>query len=207
LAAGRELPVCLSGKRKVKPSRVVRLYGREGLLRTICALFVFLPVILFAQTEKKEDVWAPFKFFVGRWEGSGNGEAGDSKVEREYRYTLGGRFILINNKSTYAPQKENPKGEIHEDLGVLSYDSGRKRFVLRQFHGEGFVNQYVLDSIAPDGRSFIFVTESIENIPAGWRARESYRILSNSEFVETFSLAAPGKEFETYTENRLKRKK
>lgn len=176
-------------------------------MRKIIALFVFLPVILFAQTEKKEDVWAPFKFFVGHWEGTGGGEPGVSKVEREYRFILGGKFLKAENKSTYEPQKENPKGEVHENLDLISYDRGRKKFVFRQFHLEGFVNQYVLDSLAPDGKTITFVTESIENIPAGWRARESYRILSDSEFVETFSLAAPGKEFEVYTENRLKRKK
>ncbi|HLG94262.1 MAG TPA: hypothetical protein VI546_05445, partial [candidate division Zixibacteria bacterium] len=105
------------------------------------------------------------------------------------------------------PQQENPKGEVHEDLGLFSYDSARKKFVLRQFHGEGFVNQYVLDSVTRDGKTISFLTENIENIPAGWRANEVYRILSDSEFVETFLLAAPGKDFELYSENRLKRKK
>lgn len=37
--------------------------------------------------------------------------------------------------------------------------------------------------------------------------RESHRILNNDEFVETFELAAPGKEFEVYAENRFRRKK
>ncbi|MCI0405041.1 MAG: DUF1579 domain-containing protein [candidate division Zixibacteria bacterium] len=174
--------------------------------KTLVVLFLF-PVILFAQGEKKEDVWVPFKFFVGRWEGTGSGQPGTSKVEREYRFVLGGKFLKAENKSTYEPQTDNAKGEVHEDLGLFGYDSTRKKFILRQFHGEGFVNQYLLDSIAPDGKSITFVTESIENIPSGWRAKESYRILSDSEFVETFSLAAPGKEFETYSENRLKRKK
>jgi hypothetical protein len=50
-----------------------------------------------------------------------------------------------------------------------------------------------------------FVTQRIENIPPGWRARESYRILSQDGVVETFSLAGPGKEFEVYSETRLKR--
>jgi hypothetical protein len=176
-------------------------------LRKVIVLFVFLPALIFAQTEKKEDVWVPFKFFVGRWEGAGSGEPGDSKVAREYRFVLGGKFLKAENKSAYEPQKENPKGEVHENLDLFSYDKNRKKFVFRQFHLEGFVNQYVLDSISPDGKFISFTTESIENIPAGWRARESYRILSDSEFVETFSLAAPGKEFETYTENRLIRKK
>jgi hypothetical protein len=39
------------------------------------------------------------------------------------------------------------------------------------------------------------------------QARESYRVLSPDEFVETFSLAGPGKEFSVYSETRLKRVK
>ena len=79
--------------------------------------------------------------------------------------------------------------------------------MLRQFHVEGFVNQYVQTSVTPDGKSFSLTTEQIENIPAGWRARETYRIVSRDEFVEVFELAEPGKDFEIYTENRYTRKK
>lgn len=47
----------------------------------------------------------------------------------------------------------------------------------------------------------------IENISAGWVARETYRFLNNDEFVETFALAGPGKDFETYSETRFRRKR
>lgn len=161
----------------------------------------------FAQEEKKEDVWLPFKFFVGKWEGTGKGEPGISKVEQEYQFVLNGKYLQVKNKSIYKPQEKNPKGEVHEDWGFISYDSIRKKFVLRQFHVEGFVNQYVLDSLFSDGKTFVFVSESIENIPAGWRAKSTYKILNENEFLEIFELAGPGKEFEVYSENQLKRKK
>lgn len=79
--------------------------------------------------------------------------------------------------------------------------------MLRQFHIEGFVNQYVMETPAADAKTLVFQTESIENIPAGWRAREIYKIISRDEFTETFELAAPGKDFEVYSEGRLSRKK
>ncbi|MBK5256609.1 MAG: hypothetical protein JJE39_11295 [Vicinamibacteria bacterium] len=81
-----------------------------------------------------------------------------------------------------------------------------ERFVLRQFHIEGFVNQYVAEPTL-DSSTLRFVSESIENIPAGFRARETYRIVSPDEFVETFEMTEPGKDFEVYSEARLKRKK
>ncbi len=90
---------------------------------------------------------------------------------------------------------------------MYSYDRGLKKVVLRQFHIEGFVNEYTLDSVSADEKSLDFTTIRIENIAAGWRARESLRIFSPDEFLETFSLAAPGKDFEVYSETRLKRVK
>jgi hypothetical protein len=170
-------------------------------------IVLMLPAVGFSQADRSQAVWEPLKFFVGSWEGTGKGQPGSSKVEREYQLVLGDKFLQVKNKSVYPPQKENPKGEVHEDWGLFSYDRDRKQFVLRQFHIEGFVNQYRLDRPAPDAKTFTFVTESIENIASGWRARETYTIVNANEFIETFELAAPGKEFEVYTETHFKRKK
>lgn len=67
------------------------------------------------------------------------------------------------------------------------------------------MNQYFLDSAATTDGRFVFVTEAIENIPQGWRARETYEIVNDNEFREVFELAEPGKDFESYSENRLRR--
>jgi hypothetical protein len=53
----------------------------------------------------------------------------------------------------------------------------------------------------------VFTTEAIENIPPGFRARETYRIVGPDEFVERFEIAEPGKEFELYSEARFRRSK
>ncbi|HEV8539352.1 MAG TPA: hypothetical protein VGR15_10595 [Bacteroidota bacterium] len=166
---------------------------------------LIIPQLLGAQTQKKADVWSRFKFFEGKWEGTGNGEPGTSKVEREYEFVLTGTFLSVKNKSTYAPQEKNPKGEVHEDWGFFSHDRARKLFVLRQFNMEGFVNQYILDTLHTDSIVIVFVTEAIENIAPGWKGKETYTILNDDEFVETFELAGPGKEFEVYSKNTLKR--
>jgi hypothetical protein len=113
----------------------------------------------------------------------------------------------VTNTSTYPPQEKNPKGETHEDVGFISYDKTAQKLVMRQFHGEGFVNHYVLESVSDDGRRFVFVTVAIENIPAGWRGRETYQVLNDDEFVETFALAEPGGDFATYSETRFKRRR
>jgi len=142
---------------------------------------------------------------IGTWSGTSEGQPGKGKYERSYQIVLNKKFIEVKNKSTYPPSKDNPKGEVHEDRGFISYDRGRKTFVLRQFHIEGFVNQFKIESISPDGKTIIFISESIENIPQGFRAKESYQIISEDEFIETFELAEPGKDFEVYSKATLKR--
>ncbi len=160
-----------------------------------------------ANATTKPDAWLPVRPLVGAWEGDANGRPGAGKSEREYRFTLNDRYIHVTAKTTYPPQEKNPKGEVHEDVGFISYDKMAHKLVLRQFHVEGFVSQYVLDSISEDGRTLVFVTTAIENIPAGWRGRETYRIVGDDEFIETFALAEPGKDFEVYSETRFRRKR
>ena len=84
---------------------------------------------------------------------------------------------------------------MHKDIGYFSYDNGRKTFVLRQFHIEGFVNQFRIDSISPDKETIVFISESIENMPPGYRAKETYRVISDNEIEETFEIAEPNKHF------------
>jgi hypothetical protein len=157
-----------------------------------------------AQTPTQPDRFEALRFFLGAWEGEGAGKPGKSKVNREYTLVLDGRFIEVRNRSLYAPQEGNP-GEDHRDIGYISFDSARGKHVLRQFHVEGFVNQYVHESTSEDGKTLTFVTEAIENIPPGWRARETYILTGPDELVERFELAEPGKDFELYSETRLRR--
>ncbi len=171
----------------------------------VVAGILALPATTHGQTAAPADRLALLAPVVGRWTGTTEGEPGTGTVEREYERILGGRFIEVRNRSIYPPQAKNPKGERHEDRGVFSYDTARKVVVFRQFHVEGFVNQYVLEAASTPER-LVFVTEAIENIPAGWRARETY-VIAADRLEETFELAEPGKDFTVYSRNRLTRVK
>src|SRR5687767_3787551 len=183
------------------------LVTRRVLLLTVILLLAFvMPKAVDGQqsaTSKppnQTDPFKPVRQLIGQWEGDSQGEPGVGKMEREYVFVLKERFLRVSNKAVYPPRQKNPKGEVHEDFGFIGYDRALKKLTFRQFHVEGFVVQYSLESISDDGRSFVFTSTAIENIAAGWRARETYRFLSNDEFIETFALAGPGKVFETYSE-------
>ena len=175
-------------------------------MKKLIILILLLPALSFAQSAKQDSIWMPFRWFAGTWTGDSEGQPGKGKYERSYTIIFNKKFIEVKNTSTYPPSQQNPKGEVHEDIGFISYDRSRKTFVLRQFHIEGFVNQYKLESISADGKTIIFISEAIENIPAGFRAKETYKITAENEFMEIFELAEPGKEFEVYSKATLRRK-
>ena len=177
--------------------------GFAPLLLLLWATIAAIPLVAQAPAH---DPFARVNFLVGRWEGTAEGQPGTGTVRREYSRVLNGRFIRVVNRSEYPAQAKNPKGEIHEDEGYLSVDRSRKALVLRQFHIEGFVNQYVEDPASPATR-VVFNTETIENIPAGWRARETYLVHGPDEFEEIFELAEAGKPFEVYSRSRFTRVK
>ncbi len=176
---------------------------RIALLSTALAAFLAPP--LFPQ-EKPGDVWKPFQFFVGKWEGTGEGQPGKSRGTQEYSFVLGGQFLQVRNVALFEPQEKNPKGERHEDWGFFSFDRTRKVYVLRQFHVEGFVNQYICTGPTPDGKTYVFLSEAIENLPPGYKARLTYKTLDEWSFEQTFDLAPPGQELACYSKGVMARK-
>ena len=151
------------------------------------------------------DPLKPLAGLLGTWRGTSDGNPGEGTVEREYHPALGGRFIEIRNRVVYPPQPRNDKGETHEDIGFVSVDRTRNVFVLRQFHVEGFVNQFTAPATDAGTTRWVFTTEAIENIPAGWRARETWVLTGGDDLEEIFELAEPGKDFALYSRARLRR--
>ena len=176
-----------------------------GVLLAFVICGGFAPLAAGQQDTGGEDPFQPITFLLGTWRGTSSGRPGDGTVEREYSRALNGRFIQVRNRSVYPPQERNTKGETHEDRGFVSFDRTRRRFVLRQFHVEGFVNQYVAEPAPTATGAWMFTSEAIENLPAGWRARETYITHGPDELEEIFELAEPGKDFEMYSRARLKR--
>jgi hypothetical protein len=174
-------------------------------IKKILLILLFLSSIVFAQSEYNTKKWEPFNFLIGKWEGSGTGKFGDSKIEREYEYLMGGTYIIRKNKSIYEKQEKNPEGEIHDHWDIISYDKVRAKYVFRQFHAEDITNTFSLDSLNAAQGILEFESESIENFIKGWKAKEVYKIINENEFIEIFYLAAPGKEYSEYVRNTFKR--
>jgi hypothetical protein len=191
-----EVSRLLSLEERTMSSHAIRIVAIVGLVEA--------GIVLAQSSPALPDPWRSIRFIVGEWAGESDGEPGKGSVERSYRFVLKDKFIEERNVSTYPPQPKNPKGEVHEHRSLISYDRTRKTLVLRQFHQEGFVNQYAMDPAAAEGR-LVFQSEALENVPEGWKARETYEVVSPDEFVETFELSVDGKPFEIYSRARFKR--
>ena len=146
-------------------------------------------------------------YFIGQWKGLENGKAGHGVGTRTYEMVLGQQFLYQQNTSHFEPQEKNPTGETHQDWAIFSYDKIRQSVVLREFHSEGFVNQYTLKADSVNNiPNLIFMSESIENLPSGWRAKVVLEITGPDTFTEFFELAQPDGDFEPFLHNRWTRK-
>lgn len=53
--------------------------------------------------------------------------------------------------------------------------------------------------------TIVFESEALENLPPGWKARETYQVISPDEFVETFELASGADGYQVYSKARFER--
>jgi len=163
-------------------------------------LFVFNTILSTAQTNQFEK----FEVLIGKWEGKGEGSgSSESVIKSEFTPVMNSVYLEVKNHSEFKPSAQNPKGEIHDDWGIISFDNSRKKYVFRQFHVEGFVNQYVLNDSLSTQSTFVFESEIIENFVPGGTARFTVNILNDREIETIFDVGMPGREMACYGKNKL----
>lgn len=140
-------------------------------------------------------------FLIGSWQGVESGMAGDGIGFRTYTYQLDRNFIQVKNQSTFPNSERKPKGEVHRDLGMFSYNRNSEEIIYRSYNVEGFVNIFVLSKDVSDENKMVFLTREIENNPGGWKARLLLEKLSDDEFSESFDIAMDGSTFNNVLSN------
>jgi len=149
--------------------------------------------------------WITLRSLEGKWEGAIWGKPGKGTSTREFRLELNSHFLSQRNECVFEAKSADAKPAVHEDFSMLSYDASQKKIIWRQFHSEGLVQEYILDSVSEDGKTLDFASSRMDNMTPGFRAKERFRILASGELEATFWLAPPGKNFEVYTQVLLKR--
>lgn len=176
-----------------------------SLCLMLVIIYVSIGITQEAQkTDVKEDIWEAFRILEGKWIDE---KPGVSKVTQVYEFIMRGKYLQMRTKAVFEPSEKNPQGEVHEDLGIFSYDQTRKAFVFRQFHIEGFVNTYILKKKDSVANELIFLSEQIENAPEGTKAKEIFKLINEDEVEQSFHIAWPGREYACFSLNNLKRVK
>lgn len=171
-------------------------------MKKLVLSIVFSLIILTAFSEN------PFKeldFLIGGWQGVEAGVAGDGIGFRTYKYVFNKQYIQAENMSTFPISEKKPRGEVHRDFGIFSYNSNTQEIILREFHIEGFVNIHVLDTLQSTENKFVFITREIENNPGNWIARIIIEKISNEEFKEYFDIAMDGENYVPFLQNHWKK--
>jgi hypothetical protein len=157
-----------------------------------------------APSPTAEDGLAAISWLVGDWAGVGQGQPGTSASTRHGERIHNAHFVRVEGRSVYPRQEGNPAGEIHTSSDLWSFDRQRNLLVMRQFDSLGFVSTYVQDRAASTNGRLVLVSEHLENVPAGWRARYTYEQAGTDGYHELFELDS-GHGFERYVDGRFLR--
>jgi len=162
----------------------------------------FITILLIATVSiNAQNSFEQFDFLIGNWQGVETGVAGNGIGFRTYSYELNKNYIVQKNQSTFPISEKKPKGEVHRDFGVISYNSNDSSIVFRQFHVEGFTNIFVLDKKLSTDTKLVFITREIENNPGKWVAKSTITKISDTEFIDSFEIAMDGVNFTPFIKN------
>lgn len=166
-----------------------------------------LSIITIGFTHGQSKPFDRLNFIIGEWEGQGSGFGNEkSSIQSSFIYAMNGKYIELLNESKFEPTAKNPTGEYHKDQGFISYDKSREKIVFRQFHIEGFVNQYVLQDSVSNDSLLVFETENIENFIPNGKTRWTIKKLSENEIQTVFDVYMPDKGYTCYGTNTLRKK-
>ena len=168
----------------------------------ILAILTFSQSICFGQNSNFQQL----DFLLGEWSGRGSGFGNDSStINSFFKPDMIGKYIEFKNESWFKPTSNNPEGEHHIDRGFISLDKERDLFVIRQFHIEGYVIQYILvDSLSND-TVLVFESESIENFVPGGEARWTITTISENQIETIFDVAFPNSDYSCMGVNKLRK--
>lgn len=176
-------------------------------MKRFLSILFFVPLFSFTPDENKFTLADFAKYFEGTWEADQASCTGIGSGTRNYQYILNKTYLEVTNHAQFPNPDSTKAADTHDDKGIYSYDKSRKKIVHREFNSEGFINQYVLDSISPDKKTLVFLTEAIENVPKGWQGRITLTIIDENKFTDHFELKKPNGEFKTYVRANWIRKK
>jgi hypothetical protein len=126
-------------------------------------------------------------FLKGSWTGVIDGTIGPATGQRQYRFIIRDRFLLMMHDRD--PQERASPSDVHEEWSIFSFDAAREVIVLREFLVEGLVNTYACEIDAEQTR-LTCESEAAEG-STGLTLKLLYEFVDFDHFNETFEIFGP----------------
>jgi hypothetical protein len=157
------------------------------------------PAVAAASAALAEDPWAAVRPLLGSWVGSG--PAGGASVHWTFAFTEGGKFLEVRGSPLLFAGPTARSGP-DEELGRISRDASGG-MAWSQFTYGGQVDRWLREASGPE--RLVFLAASPESLPAGERARITFRPDGADGLVAALELAPAGQDFGPAGEVRLAR--
>jgi len=176
----------------------------QKLAAILVPVFVLLSTAAMAQDQGDgKDQWASVRVLEGVWEGNGAGFGQTSTVTHTWRFVLDGNFLQLSTKSV-TDAAEDGDGEIHEDVGYVSWSEGDETLRFRQFLSEGFVNSFTIQEAAHPEVGLNFEPVSTDGM-ATFAVRMTLRFSGEDAYEMIMEMGTKGKELQACQSMELER--
>jgi len=168
---------------------------------------LFVAVLLSAPVIAQEqaggdDPWEMVRALEGVWKGDGAGFGQTSRVTHDWQFVLGGKFLRLETRSVNdGPSGE---GEVHEDVGYVSWSEGDGVLRFRQFLSEGYVNSFTLDKATPPDAGFNCEPVGTDGMET-FSVRMTLRFKDDDTYEMVLEMGTKGEELEACQTMRLKK--
>jgi len=143
-------------------------------------------------------------FLTGFWSGEIDGTLGAATGERQYRFVVRDRFLLMTHARGSATEDESRDPADSDEWTLFSYDADSERVIAREFLVEGIVNRYACEVEANPWR-----LDCISQTSEGGgdiSLRLVYEVNSSDEFAELFEVVGPDGNAQLRMEGRWRRR-